>query len=90
MKKLLISALFLGFAISAQAQDIPKECKDLIAYSEKMVEDKKDQPGAAEMKENIKGMEAEFRDAVKQNGEKATAAGCAEMLKMFKEMNKGK
>lgn len=90
MKKLLLTPVFAGIAFSAQAQELPKECKDLIAYSEKMVEDKKDQPGAAEMKENIKGMEAEFRAAVKQNGEKATAAGCAEMLKMFKEMNKGK
>lgn len=90
MKKLLLTALFAAFSLSAQAQDIPQECKDVIAYSEKMVEAKKDQPGAAEMKESIKGMEAEFREAVKQNGEKAVAAGCAEMLKMFQEMNGAK
>lgn len=33
MKKLLISTLFLGFAISAQANDLPKECLEFIKVS---------------------------------------------------------
>lgn len=87
MKKLLLATLFTGFALSAQAQDLPKECKEYLEYVKTVAETKKNGPSKAEIEETFKGAQAELADAMKQNGEKAVAAGCAEMLKMLKEMS---
>ncbi|MGX2956150.1 hypothetical protein ACWIYZ_03540 [Ursidibacter arcticus] len=87
MKKLLLATLFAGFALSAQAQDIPKECKEYLEYMKTTVEAKKNGPSKAEIEKTFKGAQEELAAAVKQNGEKAVAAGCVEMLNMLKEMN---
>ncbi len=87
MKKLLLATLFASFALSAQAQDIPKECKEYLEYMKTTVEAKKNGPTQAEIEETLKGAQEELAAAVKQNGEKAVAAGCVEMLNMIKEMN---
>lgn len=87
MKKLLLTTLLAGFALSTQAQDLPKECKEYLEYMKTTVESKKNAPSKAEIEEALKGAQEELVAAMKQNGEKAVAAGCVEMLNMLKEMN---
>lgn len=90
MKKLFIATLFTGLALSAQAQELPKECTALLDYMKAEVEASPNKPSEKEIQETLKGAAAEFQAAVKQNGEKAAAAGCAEMHKMLQEMKQAK
>lgn len=87
MKKLFVIALLSGFAFSAQAQDIPKECTEYLESMKTIVEAKKNGPSKEEIEETLKGAKEELLAAMKQNGEKAVAAGCVELHKMFKEMS---
>lgn len=86
MKKQLLAILFAGFTLSAQAQDIPQECRDYLDLMKATAEAKKNAPTKAEIEETIKGAEKEFADAVKLNGKEAVAKGCAELTQMMKEI----